>query len=1002
MEFKPNQNNNIQETIPPESLIILFLFASLGLSALIREINKKTGIPYAPMLFVMGIIVGKLADNMGIIGESINNIKNINPQGILMIFLPILIFESGFNSDWHSFKKQSGQIFLLVFPCVFLSALFILISIKIILQYDDTYYSWKGAFMFGSILSCTDTVQILALLKEVGAIKKFKSLVEGESLLNYGTSIILYEISTKLFKNENMNIFEILKLFFTLFFGGIFLGIFIGVIGQFWIKKIHNDPILTVNVTFISCYLCYFFAENIDFGFQISGVMSLVSLGLFLSIFAKPKISLEEEKVVLIFWKYVVFAAESVIFLLAGILIGVQVLTDSSLLYDINGQQINDKQTIIFGDYFRLFGLYFCMLFSRFASITCVVRWLKKWGYGITWKEVYMLSFGGLRGAVGISFAIIVANDDYYPQKFRDIVLFDMAGNAILSLIINGTITGPLIKGLGLCVNYNIREKVYLGFLQNLKLESERKIQFLKGNSYLKMVNWNILKDLVGLEDFHLKIKQIQEEVQKREKEEALAKKLIGKNEIVQIEMVENLFSTKDQQNLQQQYELLENSDNEESSEIQNLDKDKIIEARNRFLLALKGIYWIQYEKHQCSSSTLLLLLESVNWDLDAQNESMNSWEFLYNYFHNPYYIQILFQLQVVPFFRNKTSNLLFNQIAFIYDVVTTYIEAHETVEEIQKEFPISDQIKGLISKESLNNRTSGHQYIVDYIKISFPEIKKQTQTKKAAFSLLEKQMKLIQDSVRFGHIDDKQFLEQKKNIEQLQIQLENIQPSWKLPPKKQFLIEFVPFFQKIPEKILDKIIEQSTEIIIEKDQYIIKEGQKAKFLYIITRGCATETCSKTFYTYNEKKTVSDVLFHYQLVLQNMRYVSSCMADAVVYVLAFPLEPLQKVAKFNLEIEELVWQQSLRGLSQMFYDQLQPLGNLNKQMCDEVIQNSFIKKYTSKQIIDCFNGGVLLKGIVKGRDIQNEFSFKFFKPGQICWCKKSLNNKFKPKQIFQS
>lgn len=58
-------------------------------------------------------------------------------------------------------------------------AFLIMLGIKLVLKYDDSYYSWIGAFLFGSILSCTDTVAVLALLKEAGAPKKFNSLIEG-------------------------------------------------------------------------------------------------------------------------------------------------------------------------------------------------------------------------------------------------------------------------------------------------------------------------------------------------------------------------------------------------------------------------------------------------------------------------------------------------------------------------------------------------------------------------------------------------------------------------------------------------------------------------------------------------------------------------------------------------------------------------------------------------------------------------------------------------------
>lgn len=75
------------------------------IAGFVREINKKKSIPYTPMLFVIGMFVGKFSENTGLLGETISKIATINPHGILMIFLPILIFESGFNSDWHTFKK---------------------------------------------------------------------------------------------------------------------------------------------------------------------------------------------------------------------------------------------------------------------------------------------------------------------------------------------------------------------------------------------------------------------------------------------------------------------------------------------------------------------------------------------------------------------------------------------------------------------------------------------------------------------------------------------------------------------------------------------------------------------------------------------------------------------------------------------------------------------------------------------------------------------------------
>lgn len=89
------------------------------------------------MLFVSGVLFGKFSRYLSYFGEAVEVVSEINPHGILMIFLPVLIFESGFNADWHIFKKQFGQTFILAFPCVFFGSLFIMLSIKLILQYED-------------------------------------------------------------------------------------------------------------------------------------------------------------------------------------------------------------------------------------------------------------------------------------------------------------------------------------------------------------------------------------------------------------------------------------------------------------------------------------------------------------------------------------------------------------------------------------------------------------------------------------------------------------------------------------------------------------------------------------------------------------------------------------------------------------------------------------------------------------------------------------------------
>lgn len=187
-------------------------------------------------------------------------------------------------------------------------------------------------------------------------------------------------------------------LFFSLTLGGALLGLIFGVISTFWIKRIFNDGIQAVSITMISCYMVFFIAEDVDLGFHISGIIALVSLGLYMAAFGRASFNVEVEGYVEGFWTYSVFCAETTIFIIAGILVGTKVFTVA------NGN-------IVIDDFYKLLILYVCMIAARFISISLFMGVLPNLGYGLSWRDVYVLTYGGLRGAIGLSFSLIVYND---------------------------------------------------------------------------------------------------------------------------------------------------------------------------------------------------------------------------------------------------------------------------------------------------------------------------------------------------------------------------------------------------------------------------------------------------------------------------------------------------------------------------------------------------------------------------------------------------------------
>lgn len=121
-----------------------------------------------------------------------------------------------------------------------------------------------------------------------------------------------------------------LSLFSSLTFGGVLLGLVLGVVVGWVINKLYNDEILVVNITLMGGFIAFFLAETVleEMGWAISGIMSIISIGVFMAAVGRTKINPEVEHNVHAFWHFLVFGAETTIFILAGVIVGQKVLLD--------------------------------------------------------------------------------------------------------------------------------------------------------------------------------------------------------------------------------------------------------------------------------------------------------------------------------------------------------------------------------------------------------------------------------------------------------------------------------------------------------------------------------------------------------------------------------------------------------------------------------------------------------------------------------------------------
>jgi NhaP-type Na+/H+ or K+/H+ antiporter len=116
---------------------------------------------------------------------------------MLIFFLPALIFESAFSCDWHTFRMQLSKILILAFPMMMAATFLTALVMYYVLNYKCVM-TFTECVVFGSIVSATDPVAVVALLKDLGASKRLATLIEGESLLNDGTAMVIFMIATKM------------------------------------------------------------------------------------------------------------------------------------------------------------------------------------------------------------------------------------------------------------------------------------------------------------------------------------------------------------------------------------------------------------------------------------------------------------------------------------------------------------------------------------------------------------------------------------------------------------------------------------------------------------------------------------------------------------------------------------------------------------------------------------------------------------------------------------
>ncbi|XP_021598719.1 sodium/hydrogen exchanger 8 isoform X3 [Manihot esculenta] len=414
---------------PADAVIFFGLCLVLGIAS--RHLLRGTRVPYTVALLVIGIALGSLeygtSHRLGKIGDSIRIWAHIDPDLLLAVFLPALLFESSFSMEMHQIKRCMAQMLLLAGPGVLISTFCLGSALKLAFPYN---WSWKTSLLLGGLLSATDPVAVVALLKDLGASKKLSTIIEGESLMNDGTAIVVYQLFYRMVIGESSSWGGIAKFLVEVCLGAVGIGLAFGIASVLWLGYIFNDTVIEIALTLAVSYIAYFTAQE---GAGVSGVLAVMTLGMFYSAAARAAFKGDGQQSLHHFWEMVAYIANTLIFILSGVVIAEGVLSSENIFHNHGNS------------WGYLFLLYIYVQVSRLVVVGVLYPFLQYFGYGLDWKEATILVWSGLRGAVALSLSLSVKrtsdSSTCLTSEMGTLFVFFTGGIVFLTLIVNGSAT---------------------------------------------------------------------------------------------------------------------------------------------------------------------------------------------------------------------------------------------------------------------------------------------------------------------------------------------------------------------------------------------------------------------------------------------------------------------------------------------------------------------------------------------------------------------------------
>eukprot|EP01135_Chromosphaera_perkinsii_P011598 Nk52_evm37s2449 gene=Nk52_evmTU37s2449 len=809
--------------------LIMYVFGGLAIGALTRQFMADFAIPYTVIVLLEGIVLGVLAKQFDEVADY-THMASVDGHLLLLIFLPALIFESAFALDLHIFKNVAKQCLFLATTAILMASLLTAVCAKFFFGYE---WSWIESILFGTIVSATDPVAVVALLADLGASKKLGTLIEGESLLNDGTAIVIFAVFFDgVEKGHLQPVGDIIGIFFRMAIGGPAIGAAMGFMFVAWVGHVFNDALVEISITLCSTYLVYWVSE---IWLGSSGVLAVVSLGIVLNHY-RTRISAEVEHFLHRFWHMIAYLANTLIFFLVG--------TEISQ---------NAIQGITGRDWGNLFIIYVCITVIRGAVLAGHWKPLLKVGYHFKWQEGIIAWWGGLRGAVGLALAVVVKNsNDVDQENYGDKVLFLTSGIVFLTLLVNATTIKPLLDVLGLNEVTFAKKLTIANAVRRIRAEQELTIRALKNDRFLSDSNWDMVHESVAITHPYEEVLDEYTKASKKSKVKkafnSLGRKISEKVSVGEASKflprisldgsLSNISSPGEKNGVEQNplnksiitLHELKGGRQSVAGDLAYISDIKL-EAYHRYLKTQRTSFWRQYEDGVLGKDSVLMLNAEIDKAVDDGARTLQVEDIL-QYSEIP---NVWIKVSSWPVLHNMIKYLINDRLSLAYDMGMGFMVSIEEANSLITHTTTDKQLCDEIIEASENTRKKVLLGMAE-LRRKYPEIAMAVKTKQAIRSVLNQGNAVLKGLQESGIMEDGDIGHLMMDMEKKVKDIQNL-PSTVKPPSPEELLYQIPWLKVLPEDLTERIVEIAEKKSFDVNDFVVKIGEPSDSVFLISAG---------------------------------------------------------------------------------------------------------------------------------------------------------------------